>query len=174
MAVVQRSKPAKKAGGKKPVGGKSGGKINQAALQRMLLKRMKRLSEFPALSQNVAELNSTIANEYSSAAQLANVILKDQGLTTKLLKLSNSAMFGAASGKIKTVSHAVVMIGFDAVKQTAMSLMLFEQFKTKNKEQAEAYRNATVASLLGGIIAKNVLDESRGVAGEEAFVCGAM
>jgi len=113
---------------KKKTKKKSKRQLSKAAAIRLLLRRMKFKSEFPALPANIAELNTCLASDPMSAVVLANVVLKDHAITTKLLKLSNSPVFGIASGRIKTVSHAVVMLGFDAVRQIALSLMLFEQF----------------------------------------------
>ncbi len=134
--------------------------------------RIRKYGEFPALSQYISEVNDLLAEDTASAQELANVILKDQALTTKLLKIANSPIYATISGRINTISHAVVMLGFEAVRQTALSLMLVDQLKTNDPAQADVFEEAAITALLSGIVAKNLAQNVGTVAQEEAFVCG--
>ncbi len=136
-----------------------------------LLKRMKSKRDFPAVSQHISELNTKVAAEKTTATQLANVILKDTGLTTKLIKLVNSPFYGQARGKITMVSRAVVMMGFEAVRDAALSLLLFDQLQGKDAKQAGDLRDVALGSLMSGLVARNVASQVPGTNKEEAFVC---
>ncbi len=143
---------------------------NEATLN-TLLEKMQRNQNFPAMSRNITELNSKASRQDTSAHQLANIIIKDYGLTTKLLKLVNSPLYGQYRGRVMTVSRAVVIMGFEQVRQLAVGLMLFEHLQTKSKRQAKALKDAALGSLTSGLMAKEMAKHIDGIDGEEALVC---
>ncbi|MBN2342336.1 MAG: HDOD domain-containing protein [Deltaproteobacteria bacterium] len=141
---------------------------------RELIKKMKRKRDFPAVSKHVSELNSKVSNDSISARQLSNVILKDYSLTNKLLKLINSPYYGQVRGKITTVSRAVVLMGFDQVRQAALGLLMFDHFCMQAGPEAQALSNSMLASLLSGLTARHIAGRVPGINIEEAFVCAMM
>ncbi|MCP4674826.1 MAG: HDOD domain-containing protein [Deltaproteobacteria bacterium] len=136
-----------------------------------LVARMKKKRDFPAVSQHISELNTKVGLVTTSAPQLANVILKDTALTTKLIKLVNSPFYGQVRGKITTVSRAVVMMGFEAVRDAALSLLLFDHLEGDSPKQAAELRDAALGSLMSGIVARSMSEQMNGTNKEEAFVC---
>jgi len=138
-----------------------------------LLRRMKHKGDFPTFSRYIVEINqkaSVRERNFTSASQLANVIVKDIALTNKLLKLVNSAFYGAASaGAVTTVSRAVVMLGFEQVRCVAASLMLFDHLQ--NKSQKAELQDTAASSFLSGIIAKDLARRVGVQSTEEAFIC---
>ena len=74
---------------------------------RAILRRLRDCSGFPTLSTTISEINRVIASDTHSALQLTQVILRDVSLTTKLLQVVNSAIYGQFRGRIRTVSKAV-------------------------------------------------------------------
>jgi len=100
---------------------------------------------------------------------LANVVLRDYSLTNKLLRLVNSAFYGPFSGRITTVSRAVVLLGFEQVRIAAASLLILEGLK--NKDLQVALQEAVARSLVSGFIARDLAAEARLDQPEEALVC---
>lgn len=95
-----------------------------------LIRRMQHKPDFPAMSQHVAEINRMAADGGDwSANALANMVLNDYSLTTKLLRLVNSPLFGQVGREISTVSRAIVVLGFKQVRLAALSLLLFEHLQ---------------------------------------------
>jgi eukaryotic-like serine/threonine-protein kinase len=139
-----------------------------------LLKRIYRTEEFPAISKYITEINHKLSlnPDTSNASELANIILKDHALTSKLLKMVNSAYYGLAAGKVSTVSRAVVVLGYENVRLAILSLTLFEHFK--GKSNSTSLREAVVASFWSGMMARELAATQDGVDPEEAFVCGMM
>ncbi len=118
-----------------------------------LLERLSASQDFPAFSQVIAQVNRITAAEDSHAEQLTDAILKDVGLTHKLLRLVNSAQFGFFGQEpIGTISRAVVILGFDAVRDAALSLMLFEHLQ--NHAQAEELKGEAIDSFYCGILGR--------------------
>jgi serine/threonine protein kinase len=136
-----------------------------------LLVRIKSRRDFPAVSQNISELNSRVGLEKTSASQLANVILKDTSLTTRLIKLANSTFYGNMRGKITMVSRAVVLMGFEAVREAALGLLLFDQLQSADPNRASEMQDAAISALMAGIIAKENAWRIDGINKEEAFIC---
>jgi hypothetical protein len=64
----------------------------------------------------------------SPATDLAFVILRDPVLTTRLLQVANGFYADAFSNPISSVSRAIVLLGFNAVRRVAISLWLIEEY----------------------------------------------
>ena len=134
-----------------------------------LLRRMRHKSDFPAMSGSIVRIQSISASDTENVATLTNEILKDVALTNKLLRLVNTAQFARGGGTISTVSRAVTLVGFNGIRNMALSLVLLEHMQ--DKAHASLLREEFLRSLMAGSIAGElcpVRSES-----EEAFL-GAM
>ena len=139
-----------------------------------LLNRINRTEEFPTISKYVIEINQKLAvnPDNFNATDLANIILKDHALTTKLLKMVNSAFYGLAAGKVSTVTRAVVVLGYENVRLATLSLALFEHFK--GKSNSKHLKEAVVGSFWSGMMARELASMEGCIDPEEAFVCAMM
>jgi len=135
-----------------------------------LLRRMRHKSDFPALSDSVARIQRVASSEDDSISDLTNEILKDVALTNKLLRLVNSVNFAHASrGSVSTVSRAVSLVGFNAVRNMALSLVLLDHMQ--NKQHASQMREEFLRAMMAGSLAAELCGPGQG--SEEAFI-GAM
>jgi hypothetical protein len=116
----------------------------------ILLDRIRHQNDFPAMAESIATINRIASSEEESIASLSNLIIKDFALTNKLLRLVNSASFAHyGGGNISTVSRAVAILGFDAVKNVALTLLLFDCLKP---QQARTSRMSS--SILFSVLAR--------------------
>lgn len=128
------------------------------------------LSELPAMSANVQELIALSHSSRSAAYDLSKVILKDYSLTNKVLQVVNSAYYSIGR-TISSISKAVTIIGFDAVRDLAMAIALFEDFLKSGVEKEEISKILT-RSFLSGLQAREiVVRNSMNIIPEEAFIC---
>lgn len=135
-----------------------------------LLEQLSADQDFPAFSQVVAQVNSITAAEDSHAEQLTAAILKDVALTNKLLRLVNSAQFGFFGNRpISTISRAVIILGYDTVRDAALSLMLFEHLQ--NHAQAQELKAETIDSFYCGILGRLLARKLGYRDTEEVFIC---
>jgi serine/threonine protein kinase len=135
-----------------------------------LLRRMKVKSDFPAMSSAINAIQRLAASDKADIQKLSNAILKDFALTNKMLRLVNSAYYPNRSGeRIRTVSRAIVMLGFDTVRSLAISLMLFEHIG--DRKQAAVLREEFLRSNLGGMLARELGARLLPGRAEEAFIC---
>jgi HD-like signal output (HDOD) protein len=147
----------------------SGSPGNQSTLD-FLLRRMRHRTDFPALSDSVASINKLTNSDRESINKLSNTILRDYGLTNKILRLVNSAYYRqAGGGSISTVSRAVIVLGFDTIRNIAITVLLFEhlQDKANARELKESFLRSNLAALLGREASGKLLPRE----GEEAFIC---
>ncbi|MEW8506111.1 MAG: HDOD domain-containing protein [Candidatus Thiodiazotropha sp.] len=135
-----------------------------------LLRRMKRKSDFPALSQSVRSINAMADASNKDVNQMAGVIVKDFALTNKILKVVNSAYYGRFSGRIGTVSRAVVVLGTQSIRSLAASLIFFEHIE--NKQQAEYLRDLVSSAMFRATLAHKVAGEIDQHEAEAYFLTG--
>lgn len=146
-----------------------GGAAKQSTLD-FLLRRMRVKSDFPALSEAITTINRIAGSDNDSVSKLSNAILKDFGLTNKLLKLVNSVFYVQyGGGAISTVSRAVVILGFNAVRNLAISLVLFENLQ--NKGHAAQLKEEFVRVLFSGMLAREMAGKAGVKDAEEGFIC---
>lgn len=93
--------------------------------------RLRRSTEsvitLPTLPASIERLLEMVGRPETSARSLASVISMDQVLTARLLRLANSSYYGF-SQKVSTVSLALVMLGFDAAKDIALTTTVMRSF----------------------------------------------
>lgn len=133
-----------------------------------LLLRMRHKSDFPALSNAVVRIQGMATSETESINSVTNEILKDVALTNKLLRLVNSAHYARGSS-ISTVSRAVSLVGFNGIRNMALSLVLLEHMQ--DKAHASVLKEEFLRSLMAASIASELCIGTR--ENEEAFI-GAM
>jgi len=134
-----------------------------------LIEKMDKGGDFPALSRTITEINHAVGDENSRASRMTEIILRDISLTKKLLRLVNAAHYGSfGSQPISTISRAVVILGFNAVRNAAVSLMLFEHLQIH--ANVDVLRGEAVDSFFRGVLGR-MLAASAGVRdSEEAFI----
>ncbi len=137
-----------------PAAGNDAQGSGQSGTLEFLLRRMRHKSDFPALSESIIHIQSMAASDKESVSSVTNEILKNVALTNKLLRLVNSAHY-ARGNKIGTVSRAVTLVGFNGIRNMALSLVLLEHMQDKTNAQflkeefVRALMAASVASELG-------------------------
>ncbi|MGE3387961.1 MAG: HDOD domain-containing protein [Bdellovibrionales bacterium] len=91
-----------------------------------------RLDELPTLPTIVHELSQVINDPMSSTAEVEKLMANDQSMTTKVLKLVNSAYY-AIPGGVSTLARAIAYLGFDTVHQLVLSASILDALSTDKK-----------------------------------------
>ena len=89
---------------------------------------IKRLSDedMPVFSSTVHDVTEAVNDNETSAADVAQTILKDASLTSRVLKMANSFYYNPNDQKISTISRAVMVLGFEQVLALTLSLVLID------------------------------------------------
>lgn len=114
---------------------------------------LKQLSEedMPIFSGTVANVTKALNSGKSSASDVANIILQDASLTSRVLKAVNTVHFNPSRHSISTVSRAVMVMGFDQIKVITLSMALIDNLRVGEQraqliqEMAFAFHAATQA-----------------------------
>jgi putative nucleotidyltransferase with HDIG domain len=103
--------------------------------------------------------------------QLAEIIARDQALTAKILHLVNSAFYGPAK-EIMTVSRAVVVLGFQAVRSAALAVSVFDYFADEESsdevDMTSFWRHSIAVAAVSKAIAARYVPAQQ----EESFIVG--
>jgi len=128
------------------------------------------IQEIPTLPIVYQELFQKMQDPAVSVPQIADIIAQDQALTAKILHLVNSAFYGY-SQQIKTISRAVVILGFQAVRSAALAISVFDFFSGEEDSQIDMtdfWRHSIATASICKILAAEIKIKQR----EEAFVVG--
>jgi len=93
-----------------------------------------RLDELPTLPTIVYELSQIINDPMSSTSDVEEIMANDLSLTTKVLKLVNSAYY-AIPGGVSSLSRAIAYIGFDTINQLVLSASILKALETKGPQR---------------------------------------
>lgn len=110
--------------------------------------------DMPIFSDTVTDVTSTVNSDNTSATDVANSILKDASLTSRLLKMANSRYYNPGRYSITTITRAVMVLGFDQVRALALSLILIDSIENDTnrekiaEEMAQSFHAAVQAEQL--------------------------
>ena len=136
-----------------------------------LKKIIARINDLPTLPRTVLRITELVNDPKSSAKDLARVITDDQILTARLLKLVNSSFYGLPQ-RISTVTGAIVLIGFDAIRNLLLTTSVFDLFADRNKIKQQKQEMLWDHSLGCAVGAKVIGNYLRHDNIEELFVAG--
>ena len=91
-------------------------------------KLVERVQGLPTLPSMLNSINQMILNPSTSPKEVAQVISSDPALTAKVLRVVNSSFYGFTN-RITTITHAIVILGFNTVKSIALSSTIFDVFR---------------------------------------------
>jgi HD-like signal output (HDOD) protein len=87
-----------------------------------------RNQDMPIFSATLAAIGEVAENEASPTSALGRIVLRDAGMTARVLRMANSVFFRGEGNRINTISRAVVLLGFDTVRNIAISVALIDAF----------------------------------------------
>lgn len=132
------------------------------------------IEQLPTLSTVYYNLQKILSDPNATAKEVGNAIEDDQALTSKILKLVNSAYFGFPK-RISTITHSVIILGFKEIKNIALSVSIIDMFADKEEteclDRAEFWRHSLAVAICSNVIAKKV-DVNKLEDAEVAFVAG--
>ncbi|NCC49640.1 MAG: GAF domain-containing protein [Spartobacteria bacterium] len=134
-----------------------------------LIAEMKRKGHLPALDRNVSALCALINDNETRMADLAAIIMRDAALTSNVLSVANSVAYRPKE-PIKTISNAVIFLGFEKIQALALGLAIFRQ-SYETVRNRELYRLFTCAYVAGTLAMTLVRKTGQGNQ-EEAFISG--
>ncbi|MFC1524118.1 HDOD domain-containing protein [Thermodesulfobacteriota bacterium] len=126
--------------------------------------------DLPTIPSVAIQINEEIKKKSLTAKSLGAIIERDQSLTSKLLRLANSAYYGLPR-QIETPQKAITILGLDTIQSIAMTLSIFQLF-TSDSEPVIDLEGLWFHSLGTAVAAKEVISITQKESGEKAFICG--
>ena len=130
-----------------------------------------RVEDLPTLPRTVLRITELVNDPKSSARDLARIITDDQVLAARLLKLVNSSFYGFPQ-RISTITGAIVLLGFDAIRNLLLTTSVFELFSNRKKLSLIRQEQFWDHSLGCAVAAKVIGNHLRYDKVEELFVAG--
>jgi len=144
-------------------------------INEQLKDKIQHVANLPTLPQVATHLLRIINEPLTSSSDVANVIGQDISLSSKVLRLANSAFYGIPHS-ITNINNAIVVLGFKVINTMVLSLTVFDLFPESNKSARLFDRKAFwLHSLSCGLIAKYLASKIKKFIlfdPEEAFCAG--
>ena len=129
-----------------------------------------RIESFPALPDIVAKVMAVTSNPESSAGDLMRVVLPDQSMCAAILKVANSAFFGMPR-EVATIERAVVVLGFEEIKNIVIGKAIFTSFPKMTRETRHNIGLFWEHTFTCGLAAK-IIAEQLSLSASELFLAG--
>jgi len=126
--------------------------------------------ELPTLPVVASKLISMMSKEETTLADIANLVSRDVALSTKILKVSNSAFYSFPQ-QIGTIQQAVSLLGINAVRSLVLSFS-FLNIRNGRYQSSFDFKKFWEYSLASAVAAKLLADRVNGCDSEEVFLSG--
>ncbi len=128
-------------------------------------------SRLSTLRQVVYTLQKSLLNRDQSAGKLKDLIEKDPALTATLMKEANSAFYGYKN-KIDDIKKAIILVGFDRVRQMALRQKMFDFFSKLSSSNKNIIYGLWNHSILVATCAKSIYRKEFGLPGDDIYLAG--
>ena len=135
----------------------------------------KRISdqEMPALCSTVKTLEKLAKDDVSSLGILGKSVMHDNALTSRILRVANSATYSKGHTQITTVSRATVMLGFDNIRSICITAKLLSSLLESEGLTPDVYKRLLklmARAFQAAMLAKMMLRDHEEELQEEVFI----
>nr|WP_277619573.1 HDOD domain-containing protein [Shewanella mangrovi] len=129
--------------------------------------------EMPALCSMIRTLEQLAKDDVSSMGVLGRSIMYDNALTSRVLRVANSAIYNKGISQVTTVSRAAVVLGFDVIRNVCITAKLLTSL-LNNKNLSESVYQRLIKlmarSFQAAMFTKMMLADYDEEFQEEAFI----
>ncbi|HHV38148.1 MAG TPA: HDOD domain-containing protein [Tepidimicrobium sp.] len=130
-----------------------------------------KVKDMPILPSRLNRIIAITEDPDSTVGDLEKEILLDQSLTSKILRLANSAHYGYPR-KINTISQATILLGFQTIKSmalaSAVNKMMSRELRGYALGESDLWTQSQTCAIISRYIAKDVGFDNP----EEAYIGG--
>lgn len=109
--------------------------LNPQIIKDTLSKATQELPPLPNVLVKILQL--TESSNSGTVGEIEQLIRSDQAISSKLLRVVNSAYFGL-SGQVASVNQAVVMLGYQQVRNLVLSVTMISSFSAVGTQAKDA------------------------------------
>ncbi|CAB1056176.1 hypothetical protein D1BOALGB6SA_912 [Olavius sp. associated proteobacterium Delta 1] len=133
--------------------------------------RLDNIRHLPTLPTIVSEVNGLLQDSDTTLEILCRTIEKDQAIVSKLLSLVNSAFYGFQS-KVDSLSNALVLLGFNTIRNAILSLSIIESFSDVKDLEGFEIADFWHHSLEVAVISRKIAEHAKAALPDSSFVAG--
>ena len=130
-----------------------------------------KVTALPTVPHVLLHVNKMLQNEDVSVKEMANIIESDQVITSRILKLVNSAFYGFRS-RIVEIPQAVMILGFNTVRNAVAAVSLIDLFHMKEKYDGFDIQDLWKHSISVAVTSKCLAQSTRLPIPDDCFVAG--
>jgi len=124
--------------------------------------------ELPIFKYSLIAITTITSREDSSSSELSSAILKDVNLTARILRISNSYIYNPSNTPVNTVTNAVMLLGFNLVRDISISLAIIDTLLRGNKETH--VMKLMARTFHAAVQAKSIAEQMNDESPEEIFI----
>ena len=124
------------------------------------------LHDVPTLPTIVTQVFEVMRRPTSSAHDVEKVVVNDQAISAKILRVANSAFYGFPR-RITTVAHAIAILGFTNVQSMILGIAAFDTFRAKKLNLYDFWKHSIATGTAARFIAQKIQCPP-----DEAFTAG--
>ena len=129
----------------------------------------------PSLPDVVLKIRNMLERDDCDFGRISKAVSVDPVLVSRLFVFANSALYNRANVKIEDLDTAIGRLGFEVVRNTAMSLAMKQLYDSdKHRETTEMQRKVWARGMKLSSMAYAVAQKHPGLNQESAFLCGLM
>ena len=125
---------------------------------KMLRRKVESINTLPTVPSVLKRLSAVIEKPRITIVEISAFISNDPALTTKVLKMVNSAIYGFP-GRIASVSHATMLLGLNVIKGLLLGVSVFELMQ---KTMSGLYEHSLACAIASRVIAQKKKSERTG------------
>jgi len=114
-----------------------------------------KIDEIPTLPVVIPKLLTLMESDKTDAADIADAISRDPALSSKILKVANSAYYGFSKG-ISSLEKAVPLLGFNMVQSLALSIGVLRSLPAGKKSTHFSQQDLWIHSLAVATVMKEL------------------
>jgi putative nucleotidyltransferase with HDIG domain len=141
---------------------------NALSLDRSMIGRIKELAPLPELAHEIVEKSS---DPNAKSSDLAKIISLDIALTSRILKVVNSAFYGFHR-KVGNIDRAVVILGFNEIVKIAQAACVMQSANIDVESHFFNQREFWKHSLCTAYIAQALARKTKDTINKEAYIMG--
>ncbi len=139
-----------------------------------VIRQIEETHTLPTLPDVITELQRVLSDPRSNAQKVADVLELDPVLAARVLRLANSAMYGAQR-EIADLGRAVALLGLREIWTLALTASVHQVFSTERTTQFDPRRfweHSLTVAMGCRLIAKSISEKGVEIDAQDAFLAG--
>lgn len=145
--------------------------MNKVAMMINARKLFKNISDLPAIPVVASKVISMLNDVDAEPAEIADVILSDQVLAARVIRIVNSPLFRSNS-EITSVKRALLHLGFKSVREMIMTSCFIESFNKKENRSAKDIQKLWMHSFSVGVMSRRIASQIGYQDADKAYLVG--